>query len=211
MAAPEGRPDPERDRNADLDPDLDTVLASSWALLRRGVEDRRHPARTPVLATVDASGGPEMRVVVLRHCCPDTRMLDVHTDQRSEKVGHLLAEPRCALLIHAQDLKVQLRIRARATVHIADPLADAQWATTHPASRLLYGSPWAPGVPVDDPAAAAATLHDRTDAERHGHFALLRLQVDRIEWLRLAAGGHRRACYEWPAGAGTPQATWRMP
>jgi pyridoxamine 5'-phosphate oxidase len=190
---------------------LPEVLDQAWALLERGARDRRGAAHTPTLATVDAQGRPEARVVVLRRCTPAARDLLIHTDVRSAKIEQLGARDACALLVYDAALKTQLRVAAHATCHRSDALADRQWAESRPMSRVCYGSPLAPGAVVDDPRAAVATLENRAEAEQRAHFAVLRLQVTRIEWLYLHAGGHRRASFEWHDDASTPRMDWLMP
>jgi pyridoxamine 5'-phosphate oxidase len=190
---------------------LEAVLAQAWAVLDEGVRQRRGAAHTPTLATVDAQGCAAVRTVVLRACSPATRELLIHTDVRSAKFTELASRPDCALLVYDAALKVQLRIAARATRHADDSLADRQWATSRPMSRAVYGSPLAPGEPVDDPQTAAATLLDRSEAEQRRNFAVLRLEVLRLEWLHLKVSGHRRALFDWTSDATTPRMGWRVP
>lgn len=190
---------------------LESVLGRAWQLLAEGVRSRRGAAHTPTLATVDAAGRAAVRTVVLRACTPQTRELLIHTDVRSAKFAELAAQPDCGLLVYDAALKVQLRIAARATRHADDALADRQWAASRPMSRAVYGSPLAPGAPVEDPQAAAATLENRTETEQRQNFAVLRLEVLRLEWLHLKAGGHRRAVFEWTAEGEPLQMSWVVP
>ncbi|MDW8443320.1 MAG: hypothetical protein RML45_02665 [Acetobacteraceae bacterium] len=66
-----------------MDPTLAALLDDTWRGLVRAAADRRHPWRTPVLATVAADGAPNARTVVLRAVDPITRRLRLHTDRRS--------------------------------------------------------------------------------------------------------------------------------
>ena len=72
---------------------LDGSLVQAWALLTRGVADRRAPFHTPTIATVDAQGSPHVRTIVLRACDPASRLLRFHTDVRGERWSTLLAIP----------------------------------------------------------------------------------------------------------------------
>ena len=74
--------------------DLDGSCAHAWALLARGVKDRRSPFHTPGLATVSPEELPEIRTVVLRGCDPQTRNLRFHTDTRSAKIADMQKQPQ---------------------------------------------------------------------------------------------------------------------
>ena len=53
--------------------------------LTRGVKDRKHAFHTPIISNVDAEGGIDSRVVVLRKFDPANLILNFHTDFRSPK------------------------------------------------------------------------------------------------------------------------------
>lgn len=190
-------------------PDLPAVLERAWALLARGAVDRRCVAHTPTLATVDA-GQPSLRTVVLRGCEVSTRELLIHTDRRSPKIAQLRREPGCGLHVYDAAQNLQIRVRAVAQVHLDDALAAARWSASRPSSREVYGSPWSPGEPVDDPRAAVEHLRGRSEAEQRAHFAVLVLRVIEMDVLLLAASGHLRAFYHWDA-SGQAAAGWRVP
>ena len=62
---------------------LDAVLADIWMRLVRGGADRRSAFHTPVVASVDADGLPQQRVMVLRKCIEAEAVMRFHTDLRS--------------------------------------------------------------------------------------------------------------------------------
>ena len=160
---------------------------------RRGVADRRAPARHPVLATV-GSNGAEARVVVLRAADREAETLTIHTDSASGKVAELRETPGAALLVW--DAEAKLQIRLRATVDIL--MGDAEtFARLPDAARANYGGTPAPGTPIPDPGA-----HDPApDARR---FTLLLAHVREIETLHLGTP-HRRARFR------DGEATWLAP
>lgn len=174
--------------------DLDGSLRAAWALLARGAKDRKTPAHVPVLAT-NGPGAPRLRTVVLRGCDRQARRLRFHTDRRSAKVAEIEADPAGAVLVYDPGRKIQLRIACQLSVHIDDGLARAAWAATRDFSRACYQVMRAPGEPVGDPrevTVSAEASHDGAD-----HFAVIAAQITRIEWLYLAAHGHRRAEFLW--------------
>jgi hypothetical protein len=185
--------------------DLDGTLAEAFRLLSRGVADRRCPFHTPCLATVDAAGAPALRTVVLRGFDPMARRLRLHTDLRSGKMAQIRANPAVALHGYDRAAQVQLRLSGIATLHADDAVADAAWAASRPFSRRCYAIGDAPGTPCVTPPDAPA---DETAGR--GNFAAIVIVFDRLEWLWLAASGHRRARFAWAAD-GTLAAAWLVP
>ncbi len=188
-------------------PDLPGTLAEAFRLLSRGVADRRHPFHTPTLATLAADGAPAARTVVLRGFDTTARQLRIHTDRRAAKVAELAAHPRASLHLYDAGAAVQLRLTCLASLHDAGPVADAAWAASRDFSRMCYAIDPAPGTPCTTPPPAPL------DAEAgRANFCAVLLRIDALEWLHLAAGGHRRARFTWPRdGQGPPDATWLVP
>lgn len=172
--------------------DLAAIREAALALLARGAADRRAPAHTPSLATVGLDGRPRLRTVVLRSVEPGP-VLRIHTDRRSAKVAEIAADPRVALHVYDAGEAVQLRIDAVATLHRGDAVADAAWVASRPMSRICYGMEPGPGAPL--PAGGAFTLPGDPDAVEAGRsaFVVILCRVTALEWLHLAASGHRRA------------------
>jgi pyridoxine/pyridoxamine 5'-phosphate oxidase len=190
--------------------DLSASLGHAWAMLSRGAADRRAAFHTPVVATVDETGAPSQRVMVLRAAEPDLRRLRLHTDLRSDKLRHLARNPRMSLNFYDVGAKLQLRVSGAGCVHAGDAVWQAAWAGSKPQSRLCYeqleapGSQIAaplPGLPVDKRYALAD--------DGAANFAVLVVTVDAVEWLYLAIEGHRRARWNWTDGSW--EGTWLAP
>lgn len=183
--------------------DLDAARETAFAMLARGVADRRHPFHTPVLGTVGRDGQPRLRTLVLRGFDAPTRTLRLHTDARAEKAADIAAEPRVSLLGYDPGQRVQIRLQGQASLHRDDAVADAGWAASRDFSRMCYAVTPAPGQPVQAPPPAPL------DPEiGRANFAVILLRFDRLEWLWLAAAGHQRALFRWDGG--TP-ASWLVP
>lgn len=179
--------------------DLDATLAEAWARLVRGAADRRSALHTVQVAT-GGPEGPRVRTVVLRGADPAARQVRFHTDLRSGKIEALAAEPRVELCGYDPRAKIQLRLRGVATVHRADGVADAAWAATGAGSRLCYRAPLGPGTALDAPGEAdpvAASRHPADPDMGRAVFSAITVQVATLEWLYLAARGHRRAAFDW--------------
>jgi len=183
---------------------LEAVLAEAFRLLSRGVADRRSAFHTPTVATIGPDGVPALRTMVLRGFEASTRMLRLHTDQRAAKFGELAADPRMAIHIYDPSAQMQLRLSGVATKHAANAIAVAAWAASQPGARRCYAATVAPG------AAVAAPPPPPPDGDGYANFAVLACEFDRLEWLWLAAAGHRRARFIWAEGGGR-DATWLGP
>lgn len=181
------------------------ALAQAFALLARGVADRRSPFHTPALATLGADGAPSLRTVVLRAFDASARRLRIHTDRRSAKAAEILAEPRVMLHGYDSGARVQLRLGATATLHLDDPVAHEAWAASREMSRLTYATAHPPGTEVQAPPAVPAEV-----AAARGNFAVVMLRMDSLDWLLLAHVGHRRARFAWDM-AGRLTARWVAP
>ena len=162
-----------------------------------GVTDRRSAFHTPMVATVSEDGSPALRTVVLRAADADKRTLRFHTDARSAKFGELWAAPRVALGFYDPVTKVQLRVDGTATLHTYDALGLDAWRGTRPMSRACYRILPAPGSKIGDPRRVEAVEGEGHSDAGADNFAAVLVAVDRLEWLYLAARGHRRARFTW--------------
>ena len=186
--------------------DLYGSCTFAWALLERGVKDRRSPFHTPALATVASNGSPEIRTVVLRACESRVRCLRFNTDARSAKIEEIQLQPLAALHFYDSRLKIQLRVRAKLE-RLKDQAYHAAWNNTRPMSRECYQVTQVPGSPLPAPADVvfdAAATNDGAD-----HFAPVMAHVRQIEWLYLAARGHRRALFDFTGPQ--PRHSWLVP
>lgn len=188
--------------------DLRLSLAEAWRLLQEGVASAANAFHQPVLATTALDGSADARVVVLRAADPATRELRFHTDVRSGKLPELATDPRAMVVAYDAKSKVQLRLSGNIHVHHGDALATAAWAETRSHSRQGYRVAQSPGSALALP--QDADFQRARDIECGAeHFAVLRMVVQRLEWLYLAAGGHRRARFDW-SGADR-QSQWLVP
>ena len=99
-------------------------LFSAWLKEASASEPRDPTAMT--LATVDADGAPNARMVLLKGL--DERGFVFYTNKDSQKGRELDAQPAAALMFHWKSLNRQIRIRGPAE-HVTDAEADAYFAT----------------------------------------------------------------------------------
>jgi len=197
-------------------PSLDAVLAATWAALVAAVRDRSHPYHLPTLATIGLDGSPEVRTVVLRAVEPALATILCHTDARSPKVAEIAADPRVAWHFYDPATRVQVRVRAVATVHRAadgDPLALARWDASTLSARRCYLAPRTPGADAPGPSANLPEgLLDRSpvageDEAGRTNFAVIATRAIAFDRLELHADGHRRARWDLDRGV----ASWLEP
>ena len=186
---------------------LEAVEDAAWTLLVRGVHDRKHAFHQATVATVDSHGAPRARTVVLRGADRAERVLRFHTDTRSGKYAELGARPDCAMHFYDHGAKIQIRARGRAVLHVTDDLTASLWNAMRDTSKECYRQPVGPGEALDDPEDAGAGGH-LADADGYRHFVAVRVAVREIEWLYLAAAGHRRALLRYGDDG---SATWLAP
>ncbi len=176
--------------------DLDGSLAEAWGLIGRGVADRRSPFHTPTVATTRPDGSPSLRTVVLRGAVPSDWTLRFHTDIRSAKFAELEADPRIALHFYDAGRKIQVRVEGRVRLLTGDPAASEIWSAMKPHSRACYRADTGPGRIIGAPFGAPAAGEAPTGDQGRENFAVVLVAAARLDWLYLAARGHRRACFE---------------
>lgn len=180
---------------------LDSILDDIWIRWGRGSVDRRSAFHTPMVASVDADGAPDQRVMVLRKADRDTGVLRFHTDIRSTKAAQFGATPVASVVGYDAGAKIQLRARGTADLVATGPIADSAWATTSASGRRSYMTTLAPGSISSDAASGLPTSletmvpsPDESETARV-NFAIVPITLDRLEWLHLASKGHRRAAF----------------
>jgi pyridoxamine 5'-phosphate oxidase len=100
------------------------ALFAAWLKDASAAEPRDPTAMT--LATVDADGFPNARMVLLKGA--DERGFVFYTNVDSQKGRELAADPRAALVFHWKSLNRQVRVRGRVE-RVTDEAADAYFAT----------------------------------------------------------------------------------
>jgi pyridoxamine 5'-phosphate oxidase len=193
-------------------PDIDfatlpEALDRIWALLGRGVADRRHGFHHPVIANVSEAGLPQSRVVVLRAADRQTASLRFHTDRRAAKCADLAARPAVSLTLYDEADRAQLRLDGVASLHAGDAIAALAWDSSQRMSRSCYATLPAPGSILAERDAFALPATDDAIAAGRENFVAVVIRLKRIEWLYLRAGGHRRAVFDLETGA----ADWLAP
>ncbi len=186
---------------------LGAVEAALWRKLTHSVRDRDAGWRTPVLATVSPEGQPEARILVLRGVDPAMRRVVLYTDLRSAKVHSIRSSPVVSLVFWCPRDSVQLRGSGSCRIRSAGEGVEAAWAQVPEVARDNYRTVDAPGRRRTTPAAERA--RDGLAGAGREAFALLEIEIDRLDWLRIGESHHRRALFDWNGIAWA--ADWAVP
>ncbi len=107
------------------------ALFESWYAEARGSEPNDPNAMA--LATVDATGQPSVRMVLLKGHGPDGFVF--YTNREGRKAADLAAVPKAALLFHWKSLRRQVRIEGPVTL-ASNAESDAYFASRGRDSQL---------------------------------------------------------------------------
>ena len=178
---------------------LKAIQREIWDQLAAATNDKLHPWRTPVLATIDRHLA-DARTVVIRELDERDRQLTIYTDERAHKVAQLLSHPMGTLVMWSPALGWQLRCRVHLALEMSGLSASSRWARIKlsPAAQD-YLSPLPPGTVIDAPEVPTHTAVSRD------YFSVITAQVLSIDWLELHEQGHRRARFDGG------DATWLQP
>ena len=195
----------------------EAILSKIFAMLTRGVADRKSPFHTPTIATVGIDGNPQARVIVVRKFLPDERILLFHTDLRSPKIVEIERNKQIAWLFYHPSEKLQVRISGKAKIHFDenDVLKLKQWQGTWNFGRRCYMGK-APSQFAQNATSglleAIAEVEPTTEESEAGfpNFAVISTKINSIDYLELHAKGHRRSLFTWREN-GELEVNWLTP
>ncbi|MBK7859683.1 MAG: pyridoxamine 5'-phosphate oxidase [Archangiaceae bacterium] len=138
------------------------------------------------LATVDARGRPQLRVVLLKGC--DVRGFVFFTNYESQKARALEKHPYAALDFYWPALEEQVRVEGTATKVSAEE-SDAYFQTRPRASRIgAWASdqsrPCSSRLELEARVAKATLVHAVGHIPRPPHWGGYRVEPDRFEFWR---------------------------
>ncbi len=179
--------------------DLDAIFNDIWARWGRGAADRRSPFHTPTVGSTTEHHMPDQRIMVLRKTDRSNNILRFHTDHRSAKADQIRHNNAVCVVGYDPSAKIQLRASGLATIVQTGALVDEAWASTSASGRRSYLTTLAPGSVSDAATSGLPVAFERgvpslTESEAgRANFAIVPVLLNRLEWLHLAATGHRRA------------------
>ena len=182
--------------------DLDKVYLKIWNLLDLGLKNRDAPFHIPVFICGNENNF-DGRIVVLRGVNDKEKKLWFHSDIRSNKIKILKKNPNATLLFYDKGEKIQLRISGKANINYHNQTTKVAWQKTAHMSRQCYLGEKAPGVVSSVPSSGLSEAIDNlkysVEESEIGYknFCVVEVFINSIEWLYLAAKGHRRAFFSF--------------
>ena len=193
--------------------DINEIEKKFWSLLTEAVKERSSEFRTPVFICgndKDLDG----RVVVLRKADQKNNFIQFHSDIRSPKIEKIKKNPNCSMLFYGKKEKIQLRLKIECEVNFNNEITKKSWEKTGHVSRKCYLVNNGPGTVSEKPTSGLNGKFDNFDftkeesEEGYKNFSVIRCKIKSIEWLYLAAKGHRRALINFE---GSKKFTWLVP
>ena len=194
--------------------DIEKTYIKVWELLSSGLKNRNAPFHIPVFIC----GGRNMsdgRIVVLRGLDEKKKKLWFHSDIRSKKVKILKSNPTGCLLFYDKTEKIQLRVIGKIKINYKNKITDKSWKKTVHMSRQCYLGNKPPGsssvMPTSGLSENIDNLKYSLEESEIGYenFCVIETNIKSIEWLYLAAKGHRRAIFDIKNGFITKK--WLIP
>lgn len=172
-------------------------LFRTWFDLARARPEIKEPTAMN-LATVDAQGRPDSRIVLLKDV--EARGFTFYTNLGSAKAAQLDANPHAALCFHWMPLTRQVRVRGRVTP-VTDAEADAYFASRPRQSQIgawasKQSQPYAARFDLEKRLALYTAKFHVGPVPRPGFWSGYRLLPDTIEfWLEQPYRLHDRVRY----------------
>ena len=201
------------EENVNYYEDFSEIEKKIWNLLTESVKDRSSEFRTPVFICgndKDLDG----RVVVLRKADQKNNFVQFHSDIRSPKIKKIKKNPNCSILFYGKKEKIQLRLKTECEVNFNNEITKESWKKTGHVSRKCYLVTNGPGTVSEKPTSGLDSKFDNFDftkeegEEGYKNFSVIKCKIKSIEWLYLAAKGHRRAFIDF---SGSKKFTWLIP
>ena len=192
--------------------DLAEIQNKYWSMLEDAVTNRGAPFRIPVFMCSDKDD-IEGRIVVLRKSDRENNLLQFHTDLRSPKVDILKNNNKASLLFYDKEEKIQLRVKVECEINNQNSVTEASWKKTQHISRRCYLTDSPPGTVSENPTSGMISKLEDFDytmeqsEEGYKNFTVIKCYIKSIEWLYLAAKGHRRAKFDFKTNINT----WLVP
>ena len=181
--------------------DFTEIKKKIWSMLDDAVTNRNSQFRIPTFIC-GHNNNIDGRIVVLRKSAQQNNLVQFHSDIRSDKIELLKNNPNAALLFYDKDEKIQVRLKVNCIINHKNDITKHSWEKTQHISRKCYMLDNGPGTESDVPTSGLKPELDNFDytkeqsEEGYKNFTVIQCKIKSIEWLYLAAKGHRRAKFD---------------
>ena len=191
---------------------LTEIKEKIWLLFEDAVNHRSSSFRLPVFICGDQANF-DGRIVVLRKSDQSNNLIQFHSDIRSSKIEKLKKNTKAAMLFYDKEEKIQVRLKVECVVNHNNEITKESWLKTQHISRKCYLVDNGPGTESDSPTSGLKPELDnfeftmKQSEEGYKNFTVIQCKVKSIEWLYLAAKGHRKAKFNLE----TNENSWLVP
>ena len=172
-----------------------------WLMLNDAITNRSSPFRIPVFICGDQSNF-DGRIVVLRKSDQSNSLIQYHSDIRSSKITKLKKNKNASMLFYDKEEKIQVRLKVECTVNYNNEITKESWLKIGHMSRKCYLVDNGPGTDSPTPTSGLKAELDNFEftmeqsEEGYKNFTVIQCKIKSMEWLYLAAKGHRRARFD---------------
>ena len=181
--------------------DFKEIKKKIWLMLDDAVTNRSSQFRIPVFVCGDQKDF-DGRIVVLRKSDQSNNLLQFHSDIRSDKITKLKNNKNASMLFYDKEEKIQVRLKVECTVNHNNEITKESWSKTGHISRKCYLVNNGPGTESSTPTSGLKPELDNFEftmeqsEKGYKNFTVIQCKIKSMEWLYLAAKGHRRARFE---------------
>ena len=181
--------------------DFKEIKKKIWSMLDDAVTNRSSQFRIPVFICGNQKDF-DGRIVVLRKSDQSNNLVQFHSDIRSDKIPKLKSNKRASMLFYDKEEKIQVRLKVECTINHSNEITEESWEKTCHISRKCYLVDNGPGTESSTPTSGLKPELDNFEftmeqsEEGYKNFTVIQCKIKTIEWLYLAAKGHRRARFE---------------
>ena len=181
--------------------DFKEIKKKIWLMLDDAVTNRSSTFRIPVFVCGDQKDF-DGRIVVLRKSDKSNHLLQFHSDIRSDKITKLKNNKNASMLFYDKEEKIQVRLKVECNINHDNEITKESWSKTGHISRKCYLVDNGPGTESQNPTSGLKPEFDNYEftmeqsEEGYKNFTVIQCKIKSIEWLYLAAKGHRRARFD---------------
>ena len=180
---------------------LKEIKKKIWSMLDDAVTNRNSQFRIPVFICGDQKDF-DGRIVVLRKSDQSNNLVQFHSDIRSDKIPKLKNNRNASMLFYDKEEKIQIRLKVECIINHDNNITKESWKNTGHISRKCYLVDNGPGTKSLNPTSGLKPELDNFEftmeqsEEGYKNFTVIQCKIKSMEWLYLAAKGHRRARFD---------------
>ena len=192
--------------------DFTEIKNKIWLMLDNAIKDRASPFRIPVFVCGNQDDF-DGRIVVLRKSDQSNNLIQYHSDIRSNKIAKLKNNKNASMLFYDKEEKIQVRLKVECIVNYDNDITKQSWLKTGHMSRKCYLVDNGPGTESNNPTSGLKPELDNFEFTMeqsevgYKNFTVIHCKIKSMEWLYLAAKGHRRAKFDLESN----KDTWLIP